>query len=79
MKRIIHVDQARIRHNIRAEPGDELAPIIVRTYKGSTRSFEAVTTGPVTFFYRPKKPLSCGARLWAETTSPVQLDDGRVI
>jgi len=23
--------------------------------------------GPVTFIYGPDKPLSCGAKLWAET------------
>ena len=27
--------------------------------------------GPVTFIYRPLKPLKCGARAWAETTSKV--------
>jgi hypothetical protein len=27
--------------------------------------------GPVTFVYRPEKPLSCGARAWAETSAQV--------
>lgn len=27
--------------------------------------------GPVTFVYRPERPLKCGARAWAETTARV--------
>ena len=27
--------------------------------------------GPVTFIYRPEKPLRCGARAWAETAARV--------
>ena len=27
--------------------------------------------GPVTFFYKPDRPLRCGARAWAETEADV--------
>ena len=27
--------------------------------------------GPVTFIYRPERPLKCGARAWAETNATV--------
>ncbi len=76
MRRVIHVHQQRIRANIKAAPGEELAPIIVRTYKGPHYANTARTTGPVEFIYNPRRPLSCGARLYAVTDSEVVLDPG---
>lgn len=71
MKKIIHVHQNNIRSNIHKEPEDLKPPIIVKTYKGSEHFFELEITGPCKIFYRPHDPLSCGARLWIETTEEV--------
>jgi hypothetical protein len=35
--------------------------------------------GSSTLVYRPDKPLSCGAKVWIETTSKVILDETTVI
>ena len=76
MKRIIHVAQQAIKANTRHPEREPLPPIIVRSYKGAERAFTARTTGPIEFKYRPHEPLSCGARLWAETEHEVVLDEG---
>lgn len=72
-KRIIHVHQQKIRSNIGKTDEELEPPIIVRTYEGTNHGFEAeFKNGKV--IYRPNDPLSCGARLWIETTETVILD-----
>jgi hypothetical protein len=71
MKKIIHVHQNNIRHNINAEPDEMKPPIIVRTYKGSKHYNEIEIKDGCKVIYSPKKPLSCGARLWIETEGEV--------
>lgn len=70
MKTIIHVNQ----HKIRAR---EAKPLTVKTYKSNTEAAtaEIVVDGRVvaTIQYRPDKPLSCGARVWIETTEEVRI------
>jgi hypothetical protein len=68
MKTIIHVNQ----HKIRAR---EPQPLTVKTYRENRPASEAdiVVDGRVVarVIYRPDKPLSCGARVWIETTEEV--------
>ena len=52
--------------------GDKGAAIGVETSGMRKRYGTRVTIkGPVSIIYRPEKPLSCGARAWIETRSPV--------
>jgi len=75
MKRIIHVNQHAIRRNIKAENPEPV--ITVKTYKDNHYGFCAeFKSGRI--IYSPDKPLSCGARLWIETTEPVVLDGSEV-
>ena len=53
----IHVNMHHIRYNIKHE--DKKPVIAVKTSKSN--------------IYSPDKPLSCGARLWIETTSEVDI------
>ena len=67
----IHVNQNLLR---RAMKGEDVLPYIVR-YGGaswSCRDFEI--DGPAKGINSVHKPLSCGARLWIETTSSMTLN-----
>lgn len=70
-KRILHVAQCAIASN--RKHGTNEPPIILRDYRGAERAHEVelVVDGEVLgrFVYRPDKPLSCGARLWMETSN----------
>lgn len=65
----IHVDQHVIRANKR--DGTSNPPITVQTSKGPIKASRVVVEGPSMFVYKPDEPLSCGARLWIETTAQV--------
>lgn len=71
MKSIIHVNQQAISRNRKL--GTDDPPLIVRTYRGSKPAHEIKISGEITFKYQPHDPLKCGARLWAETTDPVEI------
>ena len=71
MKTVIHVDQHAVRRNIRAETPEPV--LSVKTYKSNTRAHEVEVLGPSRLVYSPTKPLSCGARVWIETTSEVRI------
>jgi hypothetical protein len=79
MKTIIHVNQHKIRANIKK---DEAEPVLtVKTYKSNTYAYEAEildNEGNVAakVVYSPHKPLSCGARVWIETQNEVRCDYG---
>lgn len=71
----IHVDQHAIRANIKAKTRRGMRPpVTVQTSAGSLKGWTVEVGGPSTVIYRPDSPLSCGARLWIETTSVVSLD-----
>lgn len=71
MKTIIHVNQHVIKKN-RKEGTDE--PVLtVKTYKSNTYAREVVIHGPSKVVYSPDKPLSCGAHVWIETQSQVEV------
>ena len=76
MKKILHVNQHRIRANLKAKAAT-LPVLSVRTYKGVQNCFEAEIKGPSRLVYRPDKPLSCGARVWIETESEVVCLEGK--
>lgn len=72
MKTIIHVNQHNIRHNTKHL--DDLKPVLtVKTYKTNTYCNEVRIAGESTVVYSPAKPLSCGARVWIETLSDVEI------
>lgn len=69
MKTIIHVNQHKIRSNIK---NDVVEPVLtVKSCKSNIYAHEVEILGPSKIVYSPKKPLSCGARVWIETESEV--------
>lgn len=71
MKTIIHVNQHVIRRNAKTGSADPV--LTVKTYKGNTYAHEVKVNGPSRIVYSPDKPLSCGARVWIETTAGVEV------
>lgn len=61
----IHVNQHTIRSN--SKHGTKEPVITVKTYKSNTYCHE-VKIKDGTLVYRPDKPLSCGAKVWIEST-----------
>lgn len=60
----LHVDK-----HVIAAKGDK--PITIQTSVVPIKCKEARILEPSTFVYSPDKPLSCGAKLWVETTAEV--------
>jgi hypothetical protein len=71
MKTIIHVNQHAIRRNIQAEVKEPV--LTVKTYKSNVYAHEVDIKGPSRLVYSPDKALSCGARVWLETESEVEI------
>ena len=71
MKTIIHVNQHAVRRNIKAEVKEPV--LTVKTYKTNTYAHKVDIKGPSRLVYSPDKPLSCGARVWLETESEVEI------
>ena len=74
MKKIIHVNQHKIRSNTKNQTDEPV--LTVKTYKDNTYAHEAilktkdgVVIGKVV--YSAHKPLSCGARVWIEVDTEV--------
>ncbi len=61
----IHVNQHKIRSN--KKNGSNEPVITVKTSKSNTYCNE-VKIKDGTLVYRPDKPLSCGAKVWIEST-----------
>ena len=70
-KTIIHVNQHVIRSN--QKTGAREPVITVKQGKKNTYTHEVEILGPSRVVYSPDKPLSCGARVWIETTSEVDI------
>lgn len=70
MKTKIHVNQHNIRKNMK---GAELPVLTVKTYKSNTLCDEVIIHGASRVVYSPENPLSCGARVWVETESEVEV------
>jgi hypothetical protein len=71
VKTIIHVNQHAVRRNIKAEVKEPV--LTVKTYKSNTYAHEVDIKGPSRLVYSSDKPLSCGARVWLETESEVEI------
>ena len=69
MKTRIHVNQHKIRSNIKHNLKEPV--ITVKTSKSNTYAHEVNIKGPSKVIYSPDKPLSCGAKVWIETESEV--------
>jgi hypothetical protein len=71
MKTIIHVNQHVVKAN--AKNGEKNPVLTVKTYKSNRYAHEVQIKGPSKVVYSPDKPLSCGARVWIETESEVEI------
>lgn len=74
MKKRIHVNQ----HNIRAngKDGGDRPVITAKTYKSNSYGHELVIYDDsgkevARLIYSPEDPLSCGAKVWLESTNKV--------
>jgi len=61
----------KIRFNKKHGTNDPV--ITVKTSHSNRYAHNVEILGPSKVIYRPKKPLSCGARVWIETDSEVNL------
>lgn len=71
MKTIIHVNQHVIKAN--KKNGVNNPVLTVKTYKDNKYAHEIEILGPSKIVYQPDKPLSCGAHVWIETQSEVNI------
>ena len=71
MKTIIHVNQHVIKSNRKNSVNDPV--LTVKTYKSNKYAHEVMVHGPCKVIYSPDQPLSCGAHVWIETQSPVEV------
>lgn len=72
MKTIIHVNQHNIKKN-RANNDVNLPVLTVKTYKNNRYAHEVEIKGDSKIIYRPDHPLPCGAHVWIETQSEVEV------
>ena len=71
MKTKIHVNQHIIKSN---RKNKEDKPVLtVKTYKSNTYAKEVEIQGNSKVIYSPNNPLSCGAEVWIETESEVNI------
>jgi hypothetical protein len=66
----IHVNQHVIR---RKKIGGDEPPLSVKQNGKVTPARFVKINGPSIVVYMPDHPLSCGARVWIETTAPVEV------
>jgi hypothetical protein len=74
MKTIIHVNQHVIKAN--NKNGENNPVLTVKTYKDNRYAHDVIIKGPSRVVYSPDKPLSCGAHVWIETESEVEIHGG---
>jgi len=70
MKRRIHINQHKIKRN--AKTGEREPVITCKTYKENNYCHEVIINKHTKVIYSPDKPLSCGAKVWIETTEEVE-------
>ena len=71
MLKRIHVNQHNVRSN--KKNGTNKPVITVKTSMSNDYAHQLEVLGPSKVIYRPDKPLSCGAKVWIETTAEVIL------
>ena len=83
-KTIIHVNQYKIRANIKKDHVDTEPVLTVKGRRDGKPSNDYGYTAEIldkdgeivaTVVYSPHKPLSCGARVWIETYNEVIVND----
>jgi len=67
----VHVDKKVIAANLKHGSSDP--PITIQFSNGSIKCYGVTVFGVSEFVYRPHQPLSCGARLWIETTAEIMV------
>ena len=67
----VHVNQHVVKANRKSGKRDPV--LTVKTYKSNTYAKEVHITGPCTVKYSPDKPLFCGAEVWINTESEVEI------
>lgn len=72
MKTLVHVNQHIIRSN--SKTGEREPVLTVKTYKDNRYAHRVRIAGPCTVVYQPDSPLSCGAKVWIETESEVEVE-----
>jgi len=73
----IHVNQHVMKRN--AKTGEREPVLTCKTSKSNTYGHRVKIHGDSEVIYSPDKPLSCGARVWVETNSPVTVDETKII
>jgi len=71
LKTLIHVNQHVIKSNRKKKVEEPV--LTVKTYKSNTYAHEVNIKGDSKVVYSPDKPLSCGAHVWIETQSEVEI------
>ena len=76
LKKVIHVNQQKIRSNLKNGTKDPV--ITCKTYKDNQYGHEVIIYDDndneiARVIYSPDKPLSCGARVWIETKNKVKI------
>ena len=71
MKTLIHVNQHVIKSNRKNKVEEPV--LTVKTYKSNTYAHEVNIKGDSKVVYSQDKPLSCGAHVWIETQSEVEI------
>jgi hypothetical protein len=69
----IHVNQHVIRNNCKT--GQRNPVLTVKSGRENKYCHTVSIDGPSRVVYSPDKPLSCGAKVWIETTSAVTIID----
>lgn len=67
----VHVNQHAIARNRKTGSRDPV--ITVKNSRSNTYAHEVEITGPCKVIYQPDKPLACGARVWIEVPSGVEV------
>jgi hypothetical protein len=71
----IHINQHVIRRNNKVTDGNYEPPITVKQGKSNTYAYGVTVHGPCTVVHSPDKPLSCGAKVWLETTADITIQE----
>ena len=71
MKKRIHINQHVIRSNTKNDKNDPV--ITVKTSRDNIYCHAVKILGESIVVYSPDKPLSCGAKVWIETTANIEV------
>lgn len=70
-KTTININKRKIKQNLNRENPKPV--ITVKRYDSNTYGHSVKINGPCEVVYRPEKPLNCGAVVWIETYSTVEV------